>query len=846
MEIVPMLLRLRSRHALGIIILFAFLNAATADDDALPPETIKLMEAATVRIIATKRAGPIPRRVASGFRWLDAISVVTSLHVVVGAENILVEFAGPKIETSAAHVVAQDPEAELALLRLDRPFSAGRPLEARAAATNASQLWVVGYPLEVTGLRSVRLRLSDIAPKTLSDAVDESARDDLTRLGFPSLDLSVLQVEGSLLPGDSGSPIVDRTGAVVGIGDGGLRRGTVGLGWGIPSDLLDKLPRSLGTGPIVNDAILAKVKSSFFAEASNEKIEASLWDATREQATVDAYQAFLDRFPGGAFADLARSKLAELARQYQQAFDYFQRATDYEARIGFGGDVDSVKTAHDRAEGELRRAIAIYPKFQAAHFALGKSTYLMAGLLTSKNDKTSAFRKAIGYFDDALDLNVNQADVYLYRGFAYASIDDPKYACDDYIQFQRLKHTLSPRLFEVYRQQLRFSREFLRYNGCAMPADIDYIDANDVMTGKGDQPPVDKDCKPYWYEGEAEFCAEHGSLEGMNRVADEIYTIANKIGMLSPEDTLKIENSVRYAHELASREDRRGYYHLGELYFDAYGEYSDPDLAFSYTKKAADLDYADAFFTLGHAYFYGRGTTRNVEAARQAWARGAVLGDVHSNSELSRFDETLAYSQKRAKLKNDFLAIIGRGTGSGYSFATKVDDMTDKLEAASRGPGGAGYLLGTAIDCLSEMRESAPEIVPALTKLYPNADEAIRQRIRIALPQLRYSTPEAAKLMADVAMAVKPTEAAARINLDDTARIRGEALIALASFGAGSATSIDVIAPLLKSADRYTRMLALAVVKKSGDRSKRNLATPLLSDDSPMVRAEAQRFLNSP
>src|SRR6476646_10665046 len=90
--------------------LFLCFNAALADGDVLTSETIKSMEAATVRIIATKAGGPIPRRVASGFRWLDSVSVVTALHVVVGAENVLVEFAGSKIETSTAHIIAQDPE----------------------------------------------------------------------------------------------------------------------------------------------------------------------------------------------------------------------------------------------------------------------------------------------------------------------------------------------------------------------------------------------------------------------------------------------------------------------------------------------------------------------------------------------------------------------------------------------------------------------------------------------------------------------------------------------------------------------------------------------------------------
>lgn len=812
--------------------------------DSLPSQTVELAERSVVRIVATNTSGTLLRRVASGFAWRSPDRVVTALHVVIGAENILVEAAGTRIEATPARIIAQDKEGDLALLALDRPLSSGKAFATTAIPAPGVALWVIGYPLEVTGMRSARLNLSDIAPSTLAGALDANARIDLADLGFPSTSLAVLHVEGSLLPGDSGSPIINSFGEVVGIGNGGLQRGTVGLGWGIPSNRLHNIHQRTNEVLRVEARRLARIQSSFFATQSGERLEAALWQTAAQRDKLESYQDFLERFPNGAFAEAARLKVVDIERKYSRALEYFRHAMELQASLGAGGEVSRVREIHSRIEDNLKRAIQVYPGFQAAYFELGRTKYMMAGLLPDGHAKIDTLKEAIKSFDDTLDMNPELAEPYLFRGYAYSSLEDYKASCDSYIKFQRLKQTLSPIKFNAYRQQLRFSKEFLTYNGCATPPDLDYIGPSDLQKSTNNSAPVERDCKQPWYTGEAQYCAEKGSPDAMDRVAQEMYTTANSVSFLSPKDTEKIEGAVRWAHELASRDDRRGFYHLGKFYANAYGKPKISGLAFSYLRKAADLEHPESFHSLGYFYFEGAGTTKDVDAARQAWARGAVLGDIFSSSQLTDFQKKVTASERLDRLRDDLIQIVERGNGTPYRFKTKIEGFTDRLEEAFVRFGNE-YMLGRAVDSLASMKGFAPASVPVMVKQYPNLPESVRKRIRVALGSLGFGTREATFLMANVALSNRAAEEPDRINLNDDARQRAEALIALASFGSISTDIVDQIAPLLKSKDRYVRLLTLSVIGETKDKSKRRLIEPLIDDTSNMVKVEAARYFTA-
>ncbi len=52
----------------------------------------------------------------------------------------------------------------------------------------------------------------------------------------------ILRLDGNLVPGLSGAPLIDASGAVAGIGSGGLENGAVGISWAVRSEYLERLP----------------------------------------------------------------------------------------------------------------------------------------------------------------------------------------------------------------------------------------------------------------------------------------------------------------------------------------------------------------------------------------------------------------------------------------------------------------------------------------------------------------------------------------------------------------------------------------------------------------------------
>ena len=139
----------------------------------------------------------------SGVVVNDAGLVLTALHVVSGASEITVTFADGS--TSSARVVSRDPASDIAVLEPDEP-PAGLPpatLGNPAAMRIGSEAYVVGNPFGLAGSLSTGV-VSGL------DRSYEQPGTDITIGGL-------IQVDAAVNPGNSGGPLVDREGRVVGI-----------------------------------------------------------------------------------------------------------------------------------------------------------------------------------------------------------------------------------------------------------------------------------------------------------------------------------------------------------------------------------------------------------------------------------------------------------------------------------------------------------------------------------------------------------------------------------------------------------------------------------------------------
>lgn len=181
---------------------------------------------------------------ATGFLWPDAAHVVTALHVVDGAARMVGHQVDRQGRIAASHPLAVErvlKECDLVLLRLPNALAAP-PLPLLAGAPAVKQtLDALGFPLNIPGASNIEVKVrfggtqlrSILPPKVLEQLND-----------YPSPGTEILNLEGNLVPGISGAPLLDAEGRVAGIANGGLEEGALGICWGIPASQLARLQQS--------------------------------------------------------------------------------------------------------------------------------------------------------------------------------------------------------------------------------------------------------------------------------------------------------------------------------------------------------------------------------------------------------------------------------------------------------------------------------------------------------------------------------------------------------------------------------------------------------------------------
>lgn len=222
---------------------------------------------AVVRSVVKVRAEQCggPDRSATGFVWGAREQVVTSMHVIAGCRRILVYYEDPGADRLATltHVLRR---ADLALLRVTNPPT-GTPLGTAVQAPEENEeVYAVGYYLNVPTANRKSLKLG-FGGKRLRQILPPQVTAELERLGYPDVELEIVNLEGHLLPGMSGAPIVNRAGELVAIADGGLEAGAAGASWGIPVDYLPALPGSTDRMPGGGARVVSLFAVDFTSEA---------------------------------------------------------------------------------------------------------------------------------------------------------------------------------------------------------------------------------------------------------------------------------------------------------------------------------------------------------------------------------------------------------------------------------------------------------------------------------------------------------------------------------------------------------------------------------------------------
>jgi S1-C subfamily serine protease len=172
----------------------------------------------------------------SGFVWDTQGHIVTNYHVVSGAEEVVVTFAdGAQFD---AEVVGSDPDADLAVLKVDLPAEDLKPL-----AIGDSDNLHVG---QLTVAIGTPFGQDFTMTSGIVSAIGRTIRSGNGQYSIPT----VIQTDASINPGNSGGPLLNRLGEVIGINTQILSRSgsNSGVGFAVPINIASRVVPTLIAG----------------------------------------------------------------------------------------------------------------------------------------------------------------------------------------------------------------------------------------------------------------------------------------------------------------------------------------------------------------------------------------------------------------------------------------------------------------------------------------------------------------------------------------------------------------------------------------------------------------------
>ena len=290
--------------------------------------------------------------------------IVTNYHVIAAAVQ-----SGGKIQVTLAdgriydaEVVGHDRTTDLAVIRLVNP-----PSDLTVARFGSSSHLTVGAPVMAIGAplglsktvttgivsalnRPVEVAVDDDSSKNngQGDSSDPFGQQKRNQSSSDTVITNAIQVDASLNPGNSGGPLFDQTGAVVGINssiksvtssDG--QAGSIGLGFAIPSDLVTSVADQLIAKGTVSHAVLGvNVTTAAVSVGGDTSAGAEIADVTS----------------GGA-ADKAGLRKGDVITQVEgQEVSSAKQLTGYIRRYK-GGDAVKLTYVRDGASHEVQVAL---------------------------------------------------------------------------------------------------------------------------------------------------------------------------------------------------------------------------------------------------------------------------------------------------------------------------------------------------------------------------------------------------------------------------------------------------------------------------------------------------------
>jgi S1-C subfamily serine protease len=213
-----------------------------------------------VQISALTDAAEEQQALGSGFVIDKAGHIVTNYHVVQGAGEIRVSFSG-RDDSVAATLVGSDPSSDIAVLAVDLPATALTPLPLGDSdgVDVGDAVVAIGNPFGLD--------------RTVTSGIVSAIQREITSPnGFP-ID-HVIQTDAAINHGNSGGPLLDGSGQVIGVNSqietGGYAEGNVGVGFAVPINTVKEVASQLIETGKVERAFLGVEMQTISESAASE------------------------------------------------------------------------------------------------------------------------------------------------------------------------------------------------------------------------------------------------------------------------------------------------------------------------------------------------------------------------------------------------------------------------------------------------------------------------------------------------------------------------------------------------------------------------------------------------
>jgi len=195
----------------------AFLAVSASPAAAQESHVVSRVESGVVRLISLGGDNKLIG-LGSGFAIGGDGYLVTNHHVIERAIRVVVAFKGPagKPDRLEANVVWSSPEVDLAFLKVDAGRIPGLTV-AEVVPTKAERVFAIGYP----GIADFSLEGSKMSSFVESTATNGSVgRVIVGKWDKEGSSLEIIQHSAPINSGNSGGPLFDQCGRVIGVNTG--------------------------------------------------------------------------------------------------------------------------------------------------------------------------------------------------------------------------------------------------------------------------------------------------------------------------------------------------------------------------------------------------------------------------------------------------------------------------------------------------------------------------------------------------------------------------------------------------------------------------------------------------